>query len=138
MPLFKFLQRLLLSFKVTSFINHSREGLGVIYKIPLFSFLGTDVPCCRVTVGDGGRLVHPRKEMRNKLGTGHRSRGDIVMGDALTRNSPSVDPGTVLLAEMHRNIFSLAVMMVASLFPPCAATRHPWPLAGLVIVLSAQ
>jgi len=60
------------------------------------------------------------------------------VGDAASRISPSVDPGTVPLAEMHRNIFTLVSVPEASLFPSRAATRHPWPLAGIVTVLSAQ
>lgn len=73
-------------------------------------------------VGDGRRLVHPQKETRNKLAT--LICQDIV-GDAVTRISPSMDLGTVLSAEMHRNIFSLVFMMEAPLFPPRAATRRP-------------
>lgn len=60
---------------------------------------------------------------------GRRGRGDIAMGDAVTRISPSTDPGTVLLAEMRRNIFPLVFMMKTSLFSLHvlqASVPDPW------------
>lgn len=94
-----------------------------------------------VTVGDRRRLIHHCKESRNKLGT--LVCQDTVAGVILwwTMLSPvlyvslSMDPGIMLLAEMHRNTFPL----IFKLEVPCRnRTWHPWPLAGITIVLSAK
>lgn len=54
---------------------------------------------------------------------GYGGRGDIAMGDAVTCISPSTDPGTVLLAEMHRKIFLMSFHDGSIPFPPvCCST----------------
>lgn len=98
-----------------------------------------DVPSCREE-GDGGRqqkagpcLEGNKEWIRDSHLPGHRGRGDIVSGNAITCILPSMDPGTMPLAEMHRNIFPLVFMMEASLFPHVLqhGIPDPWPVSSL-------